>query len=109
MVFDRGFPRSENEGHFPNKYLQNGQNELKYIPEQKCTKISAMVKNISNDVKEGKVSIKTTGDAETIFPIIIERLEPNQYYEFEIENGTDLSMAGTLEIIEYNEKDYINN
>lgn len=80
--------------------------ELKYIPEEKCSKFSAIVSNISNEVKEGRVSVKITGDVETIFPLNIERLEPGENYSFEINNYNDISMAGKLEIVEYNKNDY---
>ncbi len=79
---------------------------LKYIPEKDCTKFSAKVTNISEITKEGLVSIKITGDVETIFPIDIERLEAGEYYDFEIDVPENISMAKTLDIVKYNEKDY---
>lgn len=79
---------------------------MRYLPKEKVTKFGATVTNSSDEVKEGKVSVKITGDCETIFPLQIERLEPGESYDFEIENGDDISMAGTLEIVPYDEKDY---
>lgn len=69
---------------------------MKYIPSKKCTKFGATVTNNSKQIKEGKVSVKVTGDVETIFPITIERLAPGEYYDFEIEVQGDISMAGEL-------------
>lgn len=79
---------------------------MRYLPEKKVTKFGATVTNVSDKVKKGKISVKITGDVETIFPLRIERLEPGEFYNFEVENGEDISMAGTLEIVPYNEKDY---
>lgn len=79
---------------------------MRYLPEEKVTKFGATVTNLSQEAKEGKVSVKITGDCETMFPLQIERLEPGEYYSFEIENGNDISMAGTLEIVPYDENDY---
>ena len=81
---------------------------LIYNPETNNTNFAAKVTNISDVPKEGKVSVKITGDVECMFPINIERLEPGEYYEFTIENSNNISMAKKLEIIEYNEKDYLN-
>ena len=85
------------------KFTQIG---LRYVPTEKCTKFAATVSNISNEAKEEKISVKTTGDVETIFPLNIEKLETGESYSFEIEIYEDISMANTLEIVEYNEQDY---
>lgn len=80
---------------------------LRYVPDKKCTYFSATVTNTTQQMKEeGKVSVKITGDCETIFPLILRELEPGESYEFEIEYKDDISMAGTLEIVPYDEKDY---
>ena len=80
---------------------------LRYVPDEKCTYFSATVTNTTQEIKqENKVSVKITGDCETIFPLILRELEPGESYEFEVEQKTDISMAGTLEIVPYDEKDY---
>ena len=80
---------------------------LRYVPDEKCTYFSATVMNTTQETKqEGKVSVRITGDCETVFPLIIRELEPGESYEFEVEQKTDISMAGTLEIVPYDEKDY---
>ena len=80
---------------------------LRYVPDEKCTYFSATVTNMTQEIKpEGKVSVKITGDCETIFPLILKELEAGESYDFQIEYKENISMAGTLEIVPYDEKDY---
>lgn len=80
---------------------------LRYVPDEKCTYFSATVTNMTQEIKpEGKVSVRITGDCETIFPLILKELETGESYDFQIEYKENISMAGTLEIVPYDEKDY---